>query len=304
MKKIFIPLLALLLLPGILFVSYQLMPSIDYSSKPTKLNNYNTNRISFHFYASPYGVNWDSPKALFGSVFSNFFFSKKNRKLGHVNVEIECLGNKTESNFYDLIGAYGKEMNNLKNLFVKEIGFGVMLTRYKGGLETIEENLEEMNIKQKTGEVRTLTYFINNQSCHQAANYIRHYRQSISANYYAGLNYHPKTNEGAGCAKLAESIHQSINLPNEIVTKWERKILVPKSLVGTENKKVSVLNMLFDDNFHRWANPNEENLSIQFWDLDLAFEKIKSLDLKKIESPSKRVQKEKSFELIIDTRKV
>lgn len=296
MKKMII--LILILIPVIWWFS---TPQEVYESTgevEIPQNEYDSSRLSIHIFPSPYGINWDSPLSLLLSSAANRV-SKKNRQIGHMAVELQCLNPEGETTFYTFTGMSdtGKDVFDL--LIKKKIGFGIINKLHPGILEDTSMLQKELKAKRKEGRVHSVTFKISPQSCKNLQNFLKEYKEQGVDKHYGGLQYKVREKVGAGCVHFAYSFADIANLENEpFLEGWLRDVFIPKSLIGKMGEKeVSIFSMFLNPEFYSWAEFPKTAQQISFWDIDAIFKKLSNTS----SSPGVTLRKRgESKEFIID----
>ncbi len=266
----------------------------------------NQNSISFYFFSSPFGINWESPSTLFFSSVKNAL-SPFNRIIGHVAIEVRSKDNQ----YYEFTSMTDTKKDLYKRLVIDQIGFGLALANYPGRLETKNQLLTETSKKFSSGRVQIVSYLINDSSLERFKKYLAEYKEKGQDKKYSGLDKNPRFEEGAGCAPFCFSVSEILGLNNHISQKdWLRSIYIPQNIVGPphQKKKVSLWKMFNSPSFQKWAN-KKEAITITFWDLDKIFHMIKDNAKKfliksnevKIAKPLKIRKIQKTYELLYDT---
>ncbi len=284
---------------GLLIASYWITREDYRTTDKFTIPQGKKSRLSIHVFSSPFGVSWDSPKSLLYSNLINFA-SPYNRKMGHVAGEIHCINPQGETTHYDFTGMIDRGKDVYDKLITKALGFGIMFVDFPGALENKAHLQQEVKAKRESGRVHTVTYQISEANCLNLANFIKEYRAEGVDQIYGGLNYEVRLKRRAGCVHFAYSLVDIANLENDPFMKgWERDILIPKSLIGGDvtQQKVSIFEMLTNENFGKWSQKNEPHYKITFWDIDSIFDRLNGI---KEGSDFEVIQHQKSKEFIID----
>lgn len=239
--------------------------------------------LTLYFYPSPNGLDWSSPTAITWSVLANQF-SKFNRKIGHVHVELR-------SNDTHLITgmAQATKIEEKKLLFWENIGLGILFHFFKGELEDHHDSHIEIQERAKVGNLSFLKILLSRESFERAHQYLSDYKNNGQGRFY-GLANNPLNAEGGGCTAFAMSFLQVTGLMHDEFKKhWSRYIRVPEKLLGgkyhhreffghnspktavnsdeVKYRRVRFLKLLFEPS--TWAHPHEPHRDIFFWDAEL-----------------------------------
>lgn len=233
-------------------------------------------RLSLHFFSSPHGVDWTSPKSLLWSVLKNEL-SSLNRRIGHVAQEIQCVGPEGETAFYTFTGMVDRGMDPYKLLVQKGLGFGIISHIHKGRLEETPSLQQELKSKRESGRVQTLTFKISEESCLNLREYLKAYQEEGLNQFYGGLNYRVRYKEPGGCVHFSQSLVDIANLEgHSFLDDWKREIFIPKELIGSSRRKVGLFRLMTSDKMKAWAINAQDGERIEFWDIDSIFSKIKN----------------------------
>ena len=240
--------------------------------------------LTLHVFQSPYGIDWATPKSLIKSVLRNSF-TFKDRKIGHVAVELSCEKGMKGIPFHLLTGMSNSDKHiHKKLLLLDRVGFSVIFGSVDGLLEPesklIKEIKEKSNV-EKSPRYNFIKFLISNRTCVRLEKYYRTYVGQLYYKKY-GLPNNPRKGEGAGCSAFGASFLEVAGILNpEYKNAWslEKKVSY-KMLGGKENlknpqMKVSLFDLLFmNDSENHWLNDNEEGRKVFFYDPDLMFKWI------------------------------
>ncbi len=262
--------LGIVILSLVLFISIR--PKEKYEGvEKLEIPNYKSSRLTVHFFSSPHGVDWSTPRSLLYSNLINFSTSRL-RKMGHMAAEVQCISDEGTTEYYEFTGMSSDNLSSWKNIFIKKIGFGVIFEKFPGYLEDKYVLQEELKLKRKTGEVQSLTYLISKNNCNNLKKFIEEYRNSGSDKLYGGLNYKVREKQGAGCMHFAYSLLDIAGLINHSFIKdWNTEIRIPRSLIGNKKKPVSIFKLLTHHSSKSWSDSSENYEKIEFWDIDKIF---------------------------------
>jgi hypothetical protein len=235
-------------------------------------------RLTFHFFSSPCGINWDSPRKLFLSALLNRLHPR-DRKLSHIAVELR--GPRTQA---VAAAAYGsmssmseRGRNTVRRLLVDQIGLGMMLANYPGALEAAGPLRHETRRKEPTGRVQRVTYLLPEATAFRVQRYLAEYPATDNHAIYGGLASHPRYGEGAGCVAYARAVSEIAGLDQDrSQARWSRKIRIPKQLIGDPRhcRRVPITRLVWGEQASRWADEAEPHVEINFYDPDRIFREI------------------------------
>lgn len=235
-------------------------------------------RLTFHFFSSPCGINWDSPRKLFLSALLNRLHPR-DRKLSHIAVEVR--GPRSQD---DAVAPYGslssmsdRGRNTMRRLLVDQIGLGMMLADYPGVLEPAGPLQLETRRKERTGRVHRVTYLLPEATAFRVQRYLAEYPATGNHRIYGGLGSHPRYGEGAGCVAYARAVSEIAGLDQDrSQARWSRKIRIPKELIGDprSRRKVPLTRLVWGARAARWAEEAEPHVEITFYDPDRIFREI------------------------------
>lgn len=247
-------------------------------------------RLTFHFFSSPCGINWDSPRKLFLSALLNRLHPR-DRKLSHIAVELR--GPRSAE---DAGAAYGslssmsdRGRNTVRRLLVDQIGLGMLLADYPGALEAAGRLRHETRRKERTGRVQRVTYLLPEATAFRVQRYLAEYPTTGNHRIYGGLASHPRYGEGAGCVAYARAVSEIAGLDQDrSQAGWHRKIRIPKGLIGDpcQRRRVPVTRLIWGARAARWASEKEPHVEIHFYDPDRIFREIAAAG----EAASRRTQ--------------
>lgn len=238
-------------------------------------------RVTFCFFSSPRGINWDSPRTLFLSALLNYFHPR-DRKISHVAVEVQGPRHfeDAETPFYSFASMSDRGKDVVRKLLVDQIGLGMVLTDYPGTLEPAGALQHEVRRKERSGRVHRVSYLISEETAFRLQLYLKEYPEKGNDRIYGGLASHPRYLEGAGCVAYARAISEIIGLDRDHTqARWLRTVRVSRALVGDpqESRKVSVLKLVWGDLARRWASQAEPHVEISFYDPDHIFMQVEAV---------------------------
>ncbi|MFN0067807.1 MAG: hypothetical protein ACKVYV_09245 [Limisphaerales bacterium] len=235
-------------------------------------------RVTFCFFSSPWGINWASPRTLFLSALFNYFHPR-DRKISHVAVEVQGPRRfeDAEAPFYSFASMSDRGKEVVQKLLVDQIGLGMVLSDYPGTLETAGVLQQEMRRKVRSGRVHRVSYLISEESAFRLQLYLKEYPEKGNDRIYGGLASHPRYLEGAGCVAYARAISEIVGLDLDATqSRWLRTVRVSRALVGDpqQNRRVSVLKLVWGQLARRWATPSEPHVELSFYDPDHIFRQV------------------------------
>lgn len=229
--------------------------------------------LTLYFIPSPYGISWDTPAQVARTTIRNQL-TFKDRKIGHVSIEIKCHATESTKAINFFTGMTG-DISPSKRLIIKDgIGLGMLFYNYEGRLENSDQLKEEMIEKSKSGRMNFLTFKINSENCRRLAQYVEEFKTKGFDRYY-GLPNRPRHGEGSGCTAFGMSFLEIAGLMEEDFKKsWSHYLRVPEEYIGTPIGKnpVNIVSLALPLRNTRWANANEPHREIFFWDPDKMFE--------------------------------
>ena len=241
--------------------------------------------LTLHLFHSPYGVNWESPKDLRYSVLKNTF-SFKDRKIGHVAVELSCQKRTGQKDFHLLTGMKRvSESVYKKQILLERLGFSVMFGSVPGELEGKEKLLKEIELKsKKKGSPRYnfLKFLISEKTCIRLEKYYKDYvNKKIYGRY--GLPNRPLHGEGAGCSAFGLSFLEVAGIKKTefesgwgLIRKVDYDLLGGKENLKNPENKVNFFSLLFlPEKKNRWINEWESGREVHFYDPDRMFHWVK-----------------------------
>lgn len=245
---------------------------------PGKFPGEDRHRLTFHFFSSPCGINWDSPRKLFLSALLNRLHPR-DRKLSHIAVEVR--GPRS----HEAAGAaYGsmssmsdRGRNTVRRLLVDQIGLGMLLADYPGALEAAGPLRLETRRKERTGRVHRVTYLLSEATAFRVQRYLAEYPATGNHRIYGGLASHPRYGEGAGCVAYARAVSEIAGLDQDpSQAGWHRRIRIPKELIGDprQRRQVPITRLVWGARASRWASDAEPHVEIHFYDPDRIFREI------------------------------
>lgn len=197
------------------------------------------NTLTLYFYRSPVKLNWNTPGALTRTTLlsgtKDLLRGQENIALGHVTVKLECEDGTS------LHTAMTQEdpMESVRLLTTGNIGLGILFHRFAGRLENRDEIERRLD---RNRNVRFLRLSLSSTTCTRLADYAREFEGKGHSRFY-GLPLRPRKGEGAGCSAFGMSFLEvagalQASPLREASTRWSRSLLVPKSLIGTQESGV------------------------------------------------------------------
>lgn len=242
--------------------------------------------LTLHIFHSPYGVNWESPKDLMFSVLRNTF-SFKDRKIGHVAVELSCQKSRDYSGAHLLTGMKRvSESVYKKQILLERLGFSVMFGGVPGELEKKEKLLKEIDQKSmKKGSPRYnfIKFLISPENCNRLNNYYKKYVSNEIYKVY-GLPHRPLKGEGAGCSAFALSFLEVAGIKKTefeagwgLIRRVDYDLLGGKENLKNPKHKVNFFSLIFlSEKKNRWMNEWEPGREVHFYDPDRMFKWVKN----------------------------
>lgn len=239
-----------------------------------------TASITLYIYPSPYGIRWDSPRALVASTLQNQVSYARSRQsgdkhsIGHVNIELRC---PLEDGSIETIwaGVSSADSSEERELLLEQgYGLGVLFHTFRGKLLQGPDFVPALQKRFERGNIAFLTFAVSEAACARMRRYFQEYVSRLDFKKY-GLPNRPRHGEGAGCTAFATSFLEIGGLfPSELSRAWSRLIRVPSRWIGgpSSGQSVSLLRLLFAPNTGRWAQAHEPHQTVFFWDPDLMFD--------------------------------
>jgi len=236
--------------------------------------------LTLYFIPSPFGVNWNSPRALLDSTLEDFLFSEfagSGHEIGHVYEDVECESTGTHATT-GMTGATGSDVEDV--LFKQELGLGMLFHTFSGSLDTESFTRSDLAGYFKSGLTDYITWKISPTTCARLMEYFDEYVARGYENFY-GLSNRPRYGEGAGCSAFGESFLEIAGLDfPDYKNSWQYSIRAPSQLVGgplTNGQKVSVLDILFKSVSKHWAAPNAAGFDLDFWSPDSMYQWVQKV---------------------------
>ena len=154
--------------------------------------------LSLYIIASPFGIDWSSPRSLLISNLRNQIFGKS-RKLGHINIRLS--GPDRED---ILTGMVSTHLDSKTQLLKNGIGFGIFWHTFPGQLESampLKAELPSYIYERRLSQIRIK---ISETQHRKLVQYLEEYKKSGADKKY-GLYHNPLKKEGAGCTAFAMS---------------------------------------------------------------------------------------------------
>lgn len=272
----------------------------------TRMNsNPNTNELTLYFIPSPYGLSWDTPASITRTTIQNQI-SLKNRKIGHVIVELKCSPKENQPGFHYYTGMTGNIKPSKKLLLIDGIGLGMLYYNYDGHLENSDELKAEIPKQVKDKRINFTTFQISHNTCERLHQYFTEYKQKGYEAHY-GLPNRPLLGEGGGCSAYGMSFLEVAGiLDQELVKSWSYDLRVPLEFIGNpiSDKKVNVATLLSPFKDYRWANEDEPHKKIFFWDPDTMYRWVKEKTSRAPASNYQVIEKDGMQGLIFDKSQV
>jgi|GEM_PF-4513776 len=234
-------------------------------------------RITLHFYSSPMGINWSSPRSLFYSSFINQILPM-NRAISHVAIEVQS-SQSAQLHYYNFTSMTDTDKDVFQKLFKEKLGLGMLVTTYPGALENSGALQKELKRKRRYGRVHSLTYLVNDTIIDRVKKYLEEYIECGNNKVYAGLDKDPRYKEGAGCLAFCRSVIEIAGLDKEeFHQRWNQVIKIPHRLIGQfQENGVSLFKIILSSKSMSWASEDEAYTPIKFWDLDSIFKSLENL---------------------------
>lgn len=262
-------------------------------------------------------LKWKTPRKLLLSTLKATALAR-GHSIGHVTVHVKCEAPGPWAEPIDFMAgmtmADSSEERDL--LLKKKVGAGIMFHWFKGHHEDTEEIKKDIPryVKQRN-RFATVRFQINHETCLRLHQYWQEYSERDIGRYY-GLDNKPRHGEGAGCTAYATSyVDVAGLLTPELKSAWSRYYRVPSALIGTEDRKVSILKYLTSKKARRWATADEPHREIFFYDTQPMWSWMKkiwdnrdnlpenySVDVEMQKKYSRGKRKKKIMALMIDRR--
>ncbi len=224
------------------------------------------NTLTLYFYRSPVKLNWNTPRALTRTTLlsgtKDLLRGQENIALGHVTVKLECEDGTS------LHTAMTQEdpMESVRLLTSGNIGLGILFHRFAGRLENRDEIERRLD---RNRNVRFIKLTLSSPTCGRLMDYAREFEAKGHSRFY-GLPLRPRKGEGAGCSAFGMSFLEiagalQASPLREASMRWSRSLLVPKSLIGTQERGVPLAALALKSN--PWPlRESEKTAPIFFWE--------------------------------------
>ncbi|MGZ3690804.1 MAG: hypothetical protein ACXVAX_04845 [Pseudobdellovibrio sp.] len=217
--------------------------------------------LSLYIIASPFGIDWTSPRSLLLSNLRNQLFGKS-RKLGHINVRLSGPGQEEV-----LTGMVSTHLDTKTQLLKNGIGFGIFWHSFQGRLESQQPLKAELPTYIYERRISQIRIKISETQHRKLTQYLEEYKK-VGADKKYGLYHNPLKKEGAGCTAFAMSFLKVAGVLDSERTSWMQKVNVPENLIGRPffERYVFLFKILL---YGRWAGYGQIHKSISFWDPDI-----------------------------------
>lgn len=283
-------------------------------------------KVTLYAYRSPYGVDWSTPSTLTMSSIKNtaayvLGITDNKRRIGHVTVKMDCAQQDGKREIVHTgMGAVDSRGETLKLLLKRNSALGVLFHRFKGRLDDPKELEAEIKKGQKSGEINSLTYLIDDQKCQELLEHNKKWRESKAYLNY-GLIESPNEYTGAGCSAYVMSYLGRDIAPKVHKSNWKGHVMIDNKLIGAHNRKrytkddqgfffpekddggMSVFSLLL--NADTWHKEGEEATRLDYWSPDMMFDWIEdSAKLGNSQSPAPlKIEKtDKTHHIVFDLR--
>jgi hypothetical protein len=262
------------------------------------------NTLTLYFYRSPVKLNWSTPGSLTRTTLlsgtKDLLRGQENIALGHVTVKLECEDGSS------LHTAMTQEdpMESVRLLTSGNIGLGILFHRFSGRLENREEIERRL---ERNRNVRFLKLALSGPTCGRLKDYAREFEAQGHSRYY-GLPLRPRKGEGAGCSAFGMSFLEvagalQTSPLREASERWSRSLLVPKSLIGTMERRVPLPALALKSS--PWPlRESGTTAPIFFWEPNRMYDWVGEQLLLGAESPWKEITEGRHTGLALDLRSI
>ncbi|HMO65563.1 MAG TPA: hypothetical protein PKE47_10155, partial [Verrucomicrobiota bacterium] len=155
--------------------------------RPDEFHDQDGHRLTLHFFSSPCGINWDSPRKLFLSALLNRLHPL-DRKLSHIAVEVRgpCSQADAGNRYGSLSSMSDRGRDTVRRLLVDQVGLGMLLADYPGALESASRLELETRRKERTGRVHRVTYLLSERTAFRVQRYLAEYAGTGNHCIYGG----------------------------------------------------------------------------------------------------------------------
>lgn len=245
-------------------------------------------------------LNWSTPGSLTRTTLlsgtKDLLRGQENIALGHVTVKLEC------EDGFSLHTAMTQEdpMESVRLLTSGNIGLGILFHRFAGRLENQEEIERRL---ERNRNVRFLKLALSGPTCSRLKDYAREFEAQGHSRYY-GLLLRPRKGEGAGCSAFGISFLEvagalQTSPLREASERWSRSLLVPKSLIGTMERRVPLPVLALKSS--PWPlRESEATAPIFFWEPNRMYDWVGEQLLLGAESPWKEITEGRYTGLALD----
>jgi hypothetical protein len=252
---------------------------------------------------SPNGVSWKSPrKLMLSTVLNKLSFKKDKRAIGHVAIEVDGEDGKILTG----MAITNKAKQQYSKAALKDgRGLGVLLDTVEGRLEDAVQLAPELERHKAAGRVNYIRFELNKETEGRLRQYLAEYKARGIDKKYGGTN-RPRLGEGSGCSAFGTSCMTVAGVMTKDMAKsWNRKVLLPKSLIGGDGKKVKMSKLFFGKQAGSFARPDEAHERLDIFDPELIHDWIENKwhehATGKNPSPKMKIEKDKNaFGLVVD----
>ena len=225
--------------------------------------------LNFYIIPSPLGVDWSEPRRLCRALL-NYLIPGKWHRIGHVGVELRQRDRTIAAT--GMTGDTNSEV--LKNLVFRRMGFGVLLTTFRGRLEKSDEFLQDLAMHIRRRQVRYIRFKLDQSRFDEAFQFVRTWSESGQFQRY-GLMHDPLKGEGAGCAAFGVSLLRHIDVVSpQLLGRWQQVLRADRHWFGDGSKAQGlsfarwIIRLLGSK---RWIYKTGEKIELRFYEPDLIF---------------------------------
>jgi hypothetical protein len=249
--------------------------------------------FSFTVHAPTFALDFSSPRSLGRSMlpgeageFLNSKFEKRTGRtrgiqiVGHCMIELKSVDSKTGQVRYLLTSVTNADRNEIADRFFKDqAGYEIAFSGIKGKIPTAEDVGQDLDEAAEIGiKAARARIVISEATANRMFDFFEEFqRRRIFEKFIVASS--PLDERGICCSSLVASFLEAGGLLEpEWKEDWQRRLLVPSSLIGDPNTgtKVPPMRLLIGPQTRRWAKENEPNQPLAFYDTTKMYDWILS----------------------------
>lgn len=262
-----LPLAIILCAAALLLAPRQPMPTLSPDEVAALSDADATNSLSIVFVRSDSPLDWSTPARISRTALGNYLDWQApaySHPIGHAFAHIRCGQAASDRDVWAGVTGGGTKGDLYRFIFGGE-GLGIMTGSFTGRMMTLDEILRERRFHKTSGRAQRVRFLLSPAACVRVLAY---YDEFVGEQVFVrfGLAQRPRWREGVGCTTFVLSLLEiaGIRFP---AAEWSTSVRIPKVLIGTRDRTVSVFELLYGTVSRRWARSSEPSIALTFADV-------------------------------------